>query len=333
MRFGLQEILITHIIANVGKDFKVGLIERIECYNEFIMEPIKLNDLLQLTEEQIANTKIRFMTPSVRIGFNPNRDAEDLAKQDEINLRALVYNREKSVSFNKGTIAIGFIRVDEDQWLMTGIVKVTKDGERANYSAAEYLTKKFNFRLMVRFHKYFQNGIIGANTITTNTESKDRRLIDLLDVIEIWNPEKGVGDNSFPGYKNVSISYHDLKRKIDNSREWRAELKSRKGVYLISDKNTGKQYVGSAYGEDGILGRWRVYLKSGYDKNEKESNKYPNKKLKELVEEKGLRYIQENFQYSILETFTDDVSDEYIIARESFWKEVLLTRIFGYNAN
>ena len=57
------------------------------------------------------------------------------------------------------------------------------------------------------------------------------------------------------------------------------------------------------------------------------------KKLKELVEEKGLKYIQENFQYSILETFTDDVSDEYIIARESFWKEVLLTRIFGYNAN
>ena len=57
------------------------------------------------------------------------------------------------------------------------------------------------------------------------------------------------------------------------------------------------------------------------------------KKLKELVEEKGLKYIQENFQYSILETFTDDASDEYIIARESFWKEVLLTRIFGYNAN
>ena len=100
-----------------------GRISRIGRYNEVIMESIKLNDLLQLTEEQIANTKIRFMTPSERIGFNPNRDAEDLAKQDEINLHASVYNREKSVSFKEGVIAIGFIRIDidKDLWLMTGV--------------------------------------------------------------------------------------------------------------------------------------------------------------------------------------------------------------------
>jgi hypothetical protein len=139
---------------------------------------------------------------------------------------------------------------------------------------------------------------------------------------------KSVGDKSFPGYKNISIGYYDLKRKIDNSEEWRTALKLRKGVYLISDRNTGKQYVGSTYGEDGIFGRWIVYLISGYDKNENKNGKYPNKKLKNLVKEKGLRYIQENFQYSIPETFTDDVSDEYVIARESFWKEVLLIRIF-----
>ena len=98
-------------------------IDRIGRYNEVIMESIKLNDLLQLTEEQIANTKIRFMTPSERIGFNPNRDAEDLVKQDEINLHASVYNREKSVSFKEGVIAIGFIRIDidKDLWLMTGV--------------------------------------------------------------------------------------------------------------------------------------------------------------------------------------------------------------------
>lgn len=68
-------------------------------------------------------------------------------------------------------------------------------------------------------------------------------------------------------------------------------------------------------------------------KNEKGNNKYPNKKLKELVEEKGLKCIQENIQYSILEIFTDDVLGEYIIARESFWKEGLLTRMFEYNMN
>lgn len=29
-----------------------------------------------------------------------------------------------------------------------------------------------------------------------------------------------------------------------------------KGVYLISDTYTGKLYVGSAYNENGIWGRW-----------------------------------------------------------------------------
>lgn len=292
------------------------------------MEPIKLNDLLQLSEEQINRTKVRFMVPSNRIGFDPNRDAEDSAKQDEINLRALVYNRENSVPFKKDVIAIGFIRIDTNLWLMTGIVNIVKDGGYSNPSKAEYLTKKFNFRLVVKFHKDFQNGIVRANTIV-----QSKKLIDLLDVIEIWNPYKGVGDKAFPGYKNVSISYHDLKRKLDISEEWRTALKSRKGVYLISDRLTGKQYVGSAYGKDGIFGRWMVYLTSGYDKNENENGKYPNKKLRNLVKKESLAYIQENFQYSILETFTDDVSDEYIIARESYWKEILLTREFGYNAN
>ena len=296
------------------------------------MEPIKLNDLLQLSEEQINQTKIRFMVPNSQIGFDPNRDAEDVAKQDEINLRALVYNRENSVPFKEGVIAIGFIQIDTDFWLMTGIVAITKDGERSKPSEAKYLTKKFNFRLVVKFHKNFQNGIIRANTIVQQEKLIDK-LIDLLDVIEIWNPDKGVGDKAFPGYKNVSVSYWDLKRKLKTSGEWRAELKSRKGVYLISDRLTGKQYVGSAYGKDGIFGRWMVYLTSGYDKNENENGKYPNKKLRDLVKKEGLAYIQKNFQYSILETFTDDVSDEYIIARESYWKEVLLTRTFGYNAN
>ncbi|MDO4220053.1 MAG: GIY-YIG nuclease family protein [Candidatus Saccharibacteria bacterium] len=286
------------------------------------MDTIKLNDILQLDEEQLDNAKIRFMVPSDRIGFNPNLDAEDTEKQNKINLEDLVFNRQSSISFREGVIAIGFIRIRDDYWLMTGIVKVIKDNGLAQPATAEYLTKKYNFRLVVKFHKDFQNGIVKANTI-----------IDQLEVIELWNPEKGLGEKAFPGYKNVTVGYKELKKKIELSDEWRTALKSRKGVYLITDRQTGKQYVGSAYGADGILGRWTTYLTSGYDKNEVENGQYPNIELQKLVREKGLSYIQENFQYSILETFTDDVSDEYIIARESYWKEALLSRQFGYNAN
>lgn len=284
-------------------------------------EIIKLNDLLQLTDDEIDKTKIRFMVPSSGIDFDPNTDAEDTSKQDKINLTDLVYNREKSISFTDDIIAIGFIRIHDDYWLMTGIVKVVKDNGLAKPATAEYLSKKYNFRLVVRFHKYFRNGIVLAKNI-----------IDKLEVIEVWNPDKTLDDKTFPGYKNVSVSYRKLKKKLE-SPEWRTALSCRKDVYLITDQRTGKLYVGSAYGTNGILGRWETYVKSGYDKHEVENGKYPNKKLQELVTEKGLSYIQDNFQYSILETFTDDVSDEYIIGRESWWKEALHSREFGYNAN
>ncbi len=286
------------------------------------MEAIKLNDILQLSEQQLENAKIRFMVSSDRISFNPNLDAEDVEKQDKINLADLVYNRQASISFKEGVIAIGFIRIRDDYWLMTGIVEVEKDNGLGQPATAKYLTKKYNFRVVVKFHKSFQNGIVWAKTI-----------INELEVVEIWNPEKGIGEKAFPGYKNVTIGYKELKKKVELSDEWRTALRSRKGVYLISDKQTGKLYVGSAYGADGILGRWTTYLTSGYDKNEVENGQYPNIELQKLVREKGLSYIQENFQYSILETFTDDVSDEYIIERESYWKEALLSRKFGYNAN
>lgn len=285
------------------------------------METIQLNDLLQLTREEIDKTKIRFMVSNDGINFNPNTDAEDPKKQDKVNLEALVYNRKKSMSFTRGVIAIDFIRIHDNYWLMTGIVKVVKDNGLAQPATAEYLTKKYNFRLVVRFHKNFQNGIVLAKNI-----------IDELEVIEVWTPDKTLDDKTFPGYKNVSVSYRELKKKLE-SPEWRTALSYRKGVYLITDQRTGKLYVGSAYGANGILGRWETYIKSGYDKNEVENGKYPNKKLQELVNEKGLSYIQDNFQYSILETFTDDVSDEYIIGRESWWKEALRSRQFGYNAN
>ena len=31
-------------------------------------------------------------------------------------------------------------------------------------------------------------------------------------------------------------------------------------MYLIVDTVTGKQYVGSAYGDGGLLARWRTYI-------------------------------------------------------------------------
>ena len=83
--------------------------------------------------------------------------------------------------------------------------------------------------------------------------------------------------------------------------------------------------MGSATGQNEmLLQRWKNYVENGHG---------GNKELKELVENKGFDYVKKNFQYSILENFNAKVDDNYILERESWWKDALLSRTFGYNAN
>ena len=57
-----------------------------------------------------------------------------------------------------------------------------------------------------------------------------------------------------------------------------------------------------------------------------------NKEIKALLKNKGYNYSS-NFQFSILEICDLNASKDYIISRESHWKNVLLTRKFGLNKN
>ena len=57
-----------------------------------------------------------------------------------------------------------------------------------------------------------------------------------------------------------------------------------------------------------------------------------NRDLKALLKEKGSDYAQ-HFVFSILETVDSSTGPEEILERESHWKNALLTRKHGYNAN
>lgn len=285
---------------------------------------IKLNDLLKI--QDLSNVKFRL---NIQGG-----DYDPIRFYSEDRERLLIgnfYNTGNKKWFREGEIVIGLARISGDRWLLFDISKITKDHDRLGFPDAglydfydhEPIKEHENLfgRVIVKFHKD------GAFVIV-----KAENAMDKFEVAEIL---PGTLDqiDSFPGYKNVSVSYPELKNKLDKSQEWQTALKCRKGVYVISDHQTGKLYVGSAYGKDGIYGRWKTYVESGFDKNEQENGKYPNKRLQEIVKNEGIGYIQKNFHYAILETFTDDAADEYIIQRESYWKNVLGTRKFGYNEN
>lgn len=89
---------------------------------------------------------------------------------------------------------------------------------------------------------------------------------------------------------------------------------------LYYGSSNGKKYVGSATGENMIWGRWKDYIANGNG---------GNIELKSL----DFEYIQKNFRYSILEIYKSTTDDDAILERESWWKELLMTRQFGYNKN
>jgi hypothetical protein len=141
-------------------------------------------------------------------------------------------------------------------------------------------------------------------------------------VKEIKGERQSVGN--FPGYNKVCLSLRGLKTVARQQlQSWKTALSNVSGIYLIADRATGRQYVGSAFGDGGIWQRWCSYASSGDG---------GNKELRALLKEEGVDYAM-NFQFTILEVIDLNASIEHVTSRENHWKDALLTRQYGYNGN
>lgn len=129
---------------------------------------------------------------------------------------------------------------------------------------------------------------------------------------------------AFPGYLDFVISFDELKRIIGHpnaNKVWHTMLSAVAGIYLIVDRKTGKQYVGSAYGKSGILGRWTEYAKNGHA---------DNAKLRELLENQT---HERNLHFTILRTLSKTSTSKEVIECEQLYKTKLGTQDFGLNLN
>lgn len=210
---------------------------------------------------------------------------------------------------------LSFIYYAPDQWLYAGIYRsISCQYLEDHYQyETELLDIGFDLvgRLIIGFKKDFR-----ASYILLEKHYQNFHVSEIL--------KERIAVEKFHGYENVNISFDHLKTIISNGEStWKTALNSVKGVYLITDTENGKQYVGSAYGEDAFWSRWEQYITNGHG---------GNVELRQLLEEKGETYVK-NFQFSILEVRAFITSDEEIIERENHWKNVLLTREFGYNKN
>jgi hypothetical protein len=270
-------------------------------------DKILLNEILKL--DNLDNVKIRF-----NLMFRDNWNPIEIFKNDDLDvlLEGQYWNYKKNKSYRDGQITLGFIRINsnDDLWLLFHAGKITKDLDILDGVGYEY-------EILPEYQKYFGRLIIKYKNKAQTMIRLAKSVIDDCEVVQIL-PDTFDND-IFPGYDKVNITWQELSRVISKE-SWKTALQNQNGVYLITDISTGKMYVGSAYGENMILGRWQSYIKTGNG---------GNIELKNV----NFEYIKQNFKYSILDIFKSTIDDQLIIARESWWKSVLLTREFGYNKN
>lgn len=216
--------------------------------------------------------------------------------------------------FNRPHIfSLMHVYYEPNMWLFGGIWDVKK--RLADQYVVEMSDTMRGFCGRLKLRSAYKN-----RTTRTNFENH----YHTFEVAEILSePYSG---RPFPGFSDIDLSFDELETVVRNNRlDWRASLENMKGVYLITDVLTGKRYVGSAYGEQGIWSRWCSYVGSGHG---------GNIELRNLVTDPSLEYCRTNFRFALLEHISSRESDDRVIAREGFWKQILLTRgDFGFNRN
>ncbi len=139
-----------------------------------------------------------------------------------------------------------------------------------------------------------------------------RRLSNVtIRVLEIH--EEGWNVQPFPGFTRFTILVSEAE---EIPATWREALRAVSGVYLLVDTQDGKQYVGSASGEDGLYQRLSSYVRDRHGGNE------------------GLRLREgRDYKFVVLETFGSHVDHGEVLERESYWKTALGSREYGLNLN
>lgn len=117
-----------------------------------------------------------------------------------------------------------------------------------------------------------------------------------------------------PEWTEVEFTWHEL--GVLPTR-WKSALSQWRGIYFIFDVSDGEGYVGSAYGEDNLLGRWLNYATRGHGGNALLRQRDP-----------------QNFRFTILQRVSPDMDATDVIKLESSWKRRLHTRApYGLNDN
>ena len=143
---------------------------------------------------------------------------------------------------------------------------------------------------------------LGKLAWVQHADKQDKRITELR--ARFVEPE-------FPGFLN----FMEPLSKLDTlPKGWTDALRCSKGVYLLVCPKTKEQYVGSATGDNGFLGRWEEYVRTGHGGNVRLKSREPS-----------------DYLVSILEVAGTAAKLEGILKMENLWKKKLQSREMGLN--
>lgn len=276
---------------------------------------LKLLDIVPIEQENLTKYKLHFAIGNPNYGTGQKKEPlYELFKGTFKDWQEI----QTGQNFKREFI-LSLIYFDNDEWLFGGIYKsgeCKKKGDGYRYKTELLDTHKDLIgRLVIKYDKPKISGRASYLLL--------EKWVNHLKVSHILKKPYSV--EPFPGYENVLVDYSLLKTIIEENEEsWLTALSNMKGVYLIVDKKAEKQYVGSAYGENAFWSRWSEYIKNGHG---------GNILMKKLMKDKGIDYAEKYYQFSILEIRSMKTEDDEIIDRETYWKNALQSREFGYNEN
>ncbi|OUG53955.1 hypothetical protein AZZ62_005194 [Klebsiella variicola] len=230
---------------------------------------------------------------------------------------------QKKRFFNRPYV-IALIQTEEKQrWLYAGTYRRESCSQTATPC---FRDRKEDYYAYVLSHvpdlaEYRGRMYVSVNRYRTHV-LRGETLAGNMPIVEIAPVRLSFGQ--FPGYKNVVLNRATLgtiiRQELDS---WKTALSIVKGIYLLTDVDGGKLYVGQANGKDGIWGRWMTYFDTGHGGNAgliEAFGAFDEERLKRVT-------------FSILEIMDINSDADEIGLRESHWKRILLSRSIGHNRN
>jgi hypothetical protein len=255
---------------------------------------------------------------------------------EEMNMKGLIdeyQSFQSKPAFLGCKYIVSFLGEERNSGIFYGIFEVEEilkndklpkySKEIEKYCNMQDPIKDFYMRLkrIDRFDKFKErlviDWIVPRGWYNTYGEVKNKEVIKLL-------PYNFVKD--FSGFMNVKLNFEELKKIIKNPEshaEWYSSLTRLQAIYLILDKSTGYQYIGTTYGEKGLWQRWESYVKGDGTGGNKELINLKNQNPD----------FHTHFQFSILEVLLKTPDQKYCSEKETIWKEKLGSRAYGLNRN